>query len=190
MAAKRLVIVHGFMAAPEHHWFPWLQQQAGQSGLKVTVPRLPDSQAPQPEAWLDALEESIGEPDENSWLVGHSLGCITLLNYLTQRYPLAVAGGLLLVSGFSEPVPGLEMLNSFTREPVNTESVIARIPQRVVIGSLNDQIVPPEYSLRLSQQLSAPFYALPEHGHFLARDGVTELPLITGLLSLFWQNSH
>lgn len=187
MAEKRLVIVHGFTAAPEHHWFPWLKQQAVQSGLNVTVPRLPDSQAPQPESWLDALEDSIGEPDENSWLVGHSLGCITLLNYLTQRYPGAAAGGLLLVSGFSEPVPGLEMLDSFTRKPVNADSVIARIPQRVVIGSLNDEIVPPEYSLRLSKQLSAPFYALPDHGHFLARDGVTELPLITRLLNPFWQ---
>ena len=187
MAAKRLVIVHGFMAAPEHHWFPWLQQQAEQSGLNVTVPKLPDSQAPQPEAWLDALTESIGEPDENCWLVGHSLGCITLLSYLTQRFPEAVAGGLLLVSGFSEPIPGLEMLDRFTREPVNAGSVIARISQRVVIGSLNDEIVPPEYSLRLSQQLSAPFYALPDHGHFLARDGVTELPLITTLLSPLWQ---
>ncbi len=91
------------------------------------------------------------------------------------------------MSGFSEPVPGLEMLDSFTRKPVNADSVIARIPQRVVIGSLNDEIVPPEYSLRLSQQLSAPFYALPDHGHFLARDGVTELPLITRLLNPFWQ---
>lgn len=187
MAEKRLVIVHGYTAAPEHHWFPWLKQQAEQSGLDVTVPRLPDSLAPQPKAWLDALEESIGEPDENSWLVGHSLGCITLLNYLTHRYPGAAAGGLLLVSGFSEPVPGLETLNSFTRDPVHTESIIARIPMRVVLGSLNDEIVPPLYSLRLSQQLSAPFYALPDHGHFLARDGVTQLPLMTTLLSPHWQ---
>ncbi len=184
MTERRLVIVHGYMAAPEHHWFPWLQQQAEQSGLEVIIPRLPDSQAPHPEAWLDALETSVGAPDENTWLVGHSLGCITLLNYLTRRYPQAIAGGLVLVSGFSETVPGLEKLGSFSREPIAAESVIARIKRRAVIGSLNDQIVPPEFSLRLSQQLIAPFYALPECGHFLARDGVTELPLVASLLPL------
>ena len=183
--ASRLIIVHGFMASPEDHWFNWLKQQAEQAGISVTVPRLPDSQSPDPDAWLTALGQDIGRPDEDTWLVGHSLGCITLLNYLTQRYPDTSAAGLLLVAGFSEPVPGLEELNPFLRTPVDVASVISRVKHRAVIASLNDSIVPVEYSLRLSQQLAARFYGLPEHGHFLGSDGVITLPLAVELLTQF-----
>ncbi len=183
--ASRLFIVHGYMAAPEHHWFDWLKQQMAQAGVAVTVCRLPASHTPDPDAWLSALEEDIGEPDEDTWLIGHSLGCITLLNYLTQRHPQAPAGGILLVAGFSEPVPGLEALSAFTRTPVNGTSVIRRVKQRAVIASLNDDIVPAEYSLRLSQQLAARFYGLPEHGHFQGSDGVVTFPLVAELLKQF-----
>lgn len=183
--ASRLFIVHGYMAAPDHHWFNWLKQQAEQAGISVTVPRLPASHTPDPDAWLSALEDDIGRPDEDTWLIGHSLGCITLLNYLTQRHSEAFVGGLLLVAGFSEPVPGLEELSAFTREPVNGASVIRQVQQRAVIASLNDDIVPAEYSLRLSQQIAAHFYGLPEHGHFQESDGVVTFPLVAELSEQF-----
>lgn len=185
MASARLFIIHGYMAAPDHHWFSWLKQQAEQAGISVAIPELPDSQFPDLTRWLDTLEQAIGEPDENTWLVGHSLGCITLINYLTRRYPQAVAGGLILVSGFSEPVSGLEELDEFSRDSFPADSVISRIKHRAVIGSLNDEIVPAEYSLRLSQQLSAPFYGLPDSGHFLESDGIVALPLVADLLQQF-----
>ncbi|EOZ6020013.1 alpha/beta hydrolase [Escherichia coli] len=50
------------------------------------------------------------------------------------------------------------------------------------MGSLNDTIVPTELTLKLSQQLNAPFYALPDSGHFLGDDGINELPLVLQLL--------
>ncbi|MBS0878476.1 MULTISPECIES: alpha/beta fold hydrolase [unclassified Tatumella] len=189
MTVPRLFIVHGFMAAPEHHWFPWLQQVAEQAGVVTEAPQLPESHSPQLSHWLESLESVVGEPDENTWLVGHSLGCITLLNYLNQRYPQAVTGGMILVSGFSEAVPGLEMLADFVRQPVDNHRIISNVRQRAVIASLNDTIVPAAFSLRLSQQLAAPFYGIPDSGHFLGREGVTELPLVASLLQQFWSQS-
>lgn len=188
MASPRLIIIHGYMAAPEHHWFGWLQQQAIRQGMQVIIPKLPNSEAPQPDAWQRMLEQTVGAPDENTWLVGHSLGCITALRYL-HHYADSRAGGLIMVSGFSEAVPGLEALDSFTSQLPDLPSIIRRVSQRAVIGSLDDEIVPVEYSLRLSQQLSAPFYGLPDHGHFLGQQGVTTLPLAEKLLTEFRSNS-
>lgn len=73
---------------------------------------------------------------------------------------------------------GLTRMEEFTSPPVEME----RIKHRYVIASLNDMIVPTEMSLRLSQQLNASFYALPDSGHFLGDDGITELPLVLELL--------
>lgn len=188
MALPRLVIIHGYMAAPEHHWFHWLKSHAEAQGIEVIIPHLPHSHAPELEAWLATLQDSVGAPDDHTWLVGHSLGCITALHYL-ERYPDASIGGMVLVSGFSEPVPGLEALDAFTQQTPAFENIIQRAEQRAVIGSLDDDIVPVEYSLRLSQQLRAPFYGLPDHGHFLGQQGIHTLPLAEQLLTAFWSES-
>mgnify|MGYP001110104106 CR=1 FL=1 len=182
MASKRLFIVHGFMAGPDHHWFGWLKKEAELLGMTVHIPAMPDPMAPDETAWLSALQAAVGEPDGDTWFVGHSLGCITILRYLDQQPPGRPAGGVIMVSGFSDAVPALPELEPFTRAPLDAAQLIRHIPQRIVVASLNDEIVPPALTLRLSQQLNAPFYGLPESGHFLDRDGFSELPLVAGLL--------
>ncbi|MDV5140288.1 MULTISPECIES: RBBP9/YdeN family alpha/beta hydrolase [Yersiniaceae] len=182
MASKRLFIVHGFMAGPDHHWFGWLKKEAELLGMTVHIPAMPDPMAPDETAWLSALQAAVGEPDGDTWFVGHSLGCITILRYLDQQPPGRPAGGVIMVSGFSDAVPALPELEAFTRAPLDAAQLIRHIPQRIVVASLNDEIVPPALTLRLSQQLNAPFYGLPESGHFLDRDGFSELPLVAGLL--------
>lgn len=72
---------------------------------------------------------------------------------------------------------------------VDNHRIISNVRQRAVIASLNDTIVPAAFSLRLSQQLAAPFYGIPDSGHFLGREGVTELPLVASLLQQFWSQS-
>lgn len=185
MASPRLFIIHGYTAGPHHHWFDWLKSEAEALGMTVTVPALPDSQNPDDAAWQRALAECVGEVDAQTWFVGHSLGCITALRYLNQRPPGQDAAGVVMVAGFSENVPPLPELDTFMAAPFDATRIAQQVKHRVVIASLNDEIVPPALSLRLSQQLNAPFYGLPDHGHFLSRHGITELPLVAQLLREF-----
>lgn len=143
---------------------------------------MPTPMAPDDAAWLAALQAAVGGVDSETWFVGHSLGCITTLRYLSRQAPGCRAGGIIMVSGFSEPVPALPELDAFTRTPLDSAQLIGLVPHRVVVASLNDEIVPPAITLRLSQQLHAPFYGLPDSGHFLDRDGFKTLPLVAGLL--------
>ena len=185
MSSSRLFIVHGYTANPHSHWFDWLKNTAETAGMNVSVPALPDSDHPQDEAWQAALAEAVGEIDSHTWFVGHSLGCITTLRYLNQQPVGKTAAGVILVAGFSEPLPTLPELNSFMSTPLDASRIMQDVPHRAVIASLNDEVVFPQLSLRLSQQLNAPFYALPDCGHFLARHGITELPLVMQLLQQF-----
>jgi len=190
MASPRLFIIHGYTAGPHHHWFDWLKAEAEASGMTVTVPALPDSLNPEDNAWQAAMKECTGTVDDQTWFVGHSLGCITILRYLNQQPAGQNAAGVIMVAGFSEPLSTLPELNAFMSSPLDASRIVQQVPQRAVIASLNDDIVYPELSLRLSQQLNAPFYALPEHGHFLARHGITELPLVMQLLTRFTEKQH
>lgn len=186
MGKVRAFIIHGFMAKPSDHWFPWLKECLEQEKIDVFIPELPDSGSPKLDEWMATLQNDIGSA-ANTWLIAHSLGCVTILRLLERLPEDEMPQGIILVSGFNESLPlwkqyGLTRMEEFTSPPVEMKRTIKKIKHRYVIASLNDMIVPTEMSLRLSQQLNAPFYALPDSGHFLGDDGITELPLVLELL--------
>lgn len=171
---KRVVILHGYGASPESHWFPWLADQLRAPDVDVVIPHLPDSGAPRVEPWLRTTTDALGEPDESLIVVAHSLGSITALRALAAKDPVRL-GGILLVSGFAEPLPKLPEIDAFTDALPTFSAVLGDTPI-LVIASDDDGIVPTEHSARLAQLLGAEFVIVPGGGHFLAEDGWTTLP--------------
>lgn len=176
MQAGTVYIIHGYQASPESHWFPWIKNALEQQGFKVTVLALPASDHPDIERWLDCLRTHITQPDQHTFFIGHSLGCITLLRYLEQQErPI---GGMALVSGFAEPLSFLPALDAFTAAPLDVEKLIGLVPRRIVLAAQDDHIVPYPYSLRLAEKLDAAWELFERGGHFMAQDGFTEFPAL------------
>lgn len=174
----KLYIIHGYGAGPQHHWFPWLAEQARKQGAEATVLSLPDPSAPRPEAWQQALREAVPAPDCNTLFVAHSLGCISLLRYLDSLPGERKIGGLILVSGFSGPLPILPALDAFTATPIDYARIRQMTPHRIVIGAADDAIVPYALTEALGKSLEAKSVKLEKGGHFLADDGFTEFPRV------------
>ncbi|MEW4234979.1 alpha/beta hydrolase, partial [Bacillus thuringiensis] len=128
---------------------------------------------------LGAYSTSI---DSETYFVAHSLGCITLLSYLNQLNTLPNFGGFILVSGFSEFIPTIPSLASFTEEIINYKKINAATKSRVVVAAKDDSIVPFQFSQSLSNQLDASFCSLEKGGHFLEDDGFTTFPLVYNTL--------
>ncbi len=42
MKDAQVYVVHGYMASPRSHWFPWLQTRIEAEGGKTSVLELPD----------------------------------------------------------------------------------------------------------------------------------------------------
>ncbi len=179
----QVFVVHGYMASPEHHWFPWLQKTLASDGVHVAVLPMPQSDNPQAGAWDAVLRERIGEVDENTYFVAHSLGCITVLKYLSGLPEGKRIGGVILVSGFSEPLERLPKLNEFVEERYAPDKIIRMTNHRFVIAARDDKIVPYELSRSLSRELQATLITLDEGGHFMESDGFTELPVVHETLS-------
>lgn len=185
MSEYDVYIIHGFMATPADHWFQWLKGKLEERGVSVKVLALPDSFSPDPIIWQKTLEENIGRLNENTFLVAHSLGCVSLLSYLEDREGDKPIGGLVLVSGFVAPLPELPQLNSFVGHQVNFEKIIKVAPQRAVFGSPQDSIVPYSLTERLARDLNADLYSIDGAGHFLAEDGYDTFPqLLDKLLEM------
>lgn len=51
-------------------------------GCVVALPAMPQPNQPLILEWTHFIAELIGEPDRETWIVGHSLGCQAVLRYL------------------------------------------------------------------------------------------------------------
>lgn len=173
----RVYIVHGYTATPDSHWFPWLEQALHSKGIACQRLVMTDSQHPQPDKWLHDLEKQA-TIDENTIVIGHSLGCIAWLNFLSRNF--LTPKGAIFVSGFYQPLHTLPELTTFSN--VYAVSPSCRSFKSYVISALDDQIVPHHYSDALAQHLQADYIRLASGGHFLDREGCTSFPLILELV--------
>ena len=174
---KKIYIIHGYTASAEKHWFPWLEKELTKIGIDCIRLNMPDSDNPHCDKWLTYLENNI-RIDENTIVVGHSLGCIALLNFLAKNYEKPL--GAIFVSGFYQPISTLPELTPFS-------NLYAILPpcmpfKSYVIASLDDRIVPHTYSDELAKHLKTDYIRLPTGGHFLDREGITEFPLVLELI--------
>src|SRR4030067_1715780 len=106
---KRLIIVHGWEGDPEEGWFPWLKTEMEKRGWEGSVPAMPNSAEPKQARWLPYLQTVVGKVDKNTFMVGHSLGCITILRFLEQLPKKESIGGAILVAGVDNPLKDKEI---------------------------------------------------------------------------------
>ena len=93
---KRAFIIHGWGCYPEEGWFPWLKKELEARDFEVQIPAMPDSDTPKIKPWVSHLNELVGVCDEQTYLIGHSIGCQTILRYIeTLPHPTKVGGAVL-----------------------------------------------------------------------------------------------
>lgn len=161
---KRIVLVHGWGGKPDSNWLPWLKSKMEEKGFTVAAPEMPNTDHPNLMAWIAKLSEIIGMPEENCYLVGHSLGCITILRYLASLNPGEKIGGAVLVAGFTEN-PGIKEIANFFERPLDYEKAKVHCGKFIALNSDNDKYVPVELGHLLQEKLGAEL--LIQHlGHF------------------------
>jgi uncharacterized protein len=175
-ATPHIFIVHGFQSSPHDNWFDWLATQARAAGNTVTQPAMPAPDYPQAAEWQQTLDEIIGQPQANTFLIGHSLGVITLLHFLSRHRPVRL-GGLILVAGFATQLPKLKILDDYIHASQPDFTVLQHISMPVhSIISTNDPYVPEAASSTIAHALHSSIDYVPSGGHLMAEDGFSELP--------------
>lgn len=180
----QIYLIHGYNSYQGSHWFPWLQNELAKVKLSSHFIQLPEPGNPQKDQWLKTLATQLPELNEGTYFVAHSLGCLTLLTYLSQLPKPVKIGGVILVAGFKESISVMPELDQFIGEPLAFGQLVDSISYRGVISAADDEIVPTEASQRLAQELQADFQQLSTGGHFLAEEGIYELPVVLQLLIL------
>lgn len=177
---KRVIIVHGWDGTQESNWFPWLKRELESRGFTVTVPRLPNPGTPRIEAWVPVLAKTAGTVDEDTYLVGHSMGCQTILRFLAGLHGTQRAGGALLVAGFMHLTglsPEEEVIwKPWDSTPPDLANARAHCERFAAIFSDDDPFVPLTNAEVFQREIGANTLTLHARGHFSENDGATRLP--------------
>ncbi len=176
MKKHTIYLIHGYTASPEANWFPDFRKQLESDTVAVHILKMPNSHQPDFEEWVNHMDNEIIDFDENSIFVGHSLGCVTALNYLS-KYSSKKIMGLYMISGFVEGSPIPELL-PFVKNVLSYSKLIKQAAIRVAITAKDDDIVPYQYSTILAEKLEADLTILETGKHFIDRDGFTAFPLL------------
>ncbi|MEK6910640.1 MAG: alpha/beta hydrolase [Nanoarchaeota archaeon] len=174
---KRVILIHGWHGTPDENWFPWLKKQLEKRNVQVIVPQMPGKDWPLKEEWVAKIKEVVGKPDDETYFVGHSLACISILRYLEELDYKANIGGAVFVAGFAKSI-GKEELMNFLKPEVNFENVLVHCGNFVCIFSDNDRYVPLEISHDLQKNLEAKTILEPGNGHFGSKENMKELPAV------------
>ncbi|MFH0712342.1 MAG: alpha/beta fold hydrolase [Candidatus Jorgensenbacteria bacterium] len=181
---KRVIIVHGWDGYPEEGWFPWLKNELEKKGFEVLVPQLPQPKIPRIENWVPKLAETVGTPDENTYLVGHSMGCQTIARYLEALPEGVKIGGAVFVGGFFKRLTGIngeeeqEVVDHWLKTPLDLQKVKSHLLGSIAIFSDNDYYVPLDNADDFRDKLGSEVIIKIGMGHFSGvRDKTFELPI-------------
>ena len=182
---KRAIIVHGWDGYPEEGWFPRLKKELEAEGSSVFVPQLPKPDEPRINNWVPKLKEIVGNPDEQTYFVGHSMGCQTIARFLETLPKNIKVGGVVFVAGYFKRLTNLEddeVVRSVVQEwlttPLNLKAVKTHLKKSVAIFSDDDPWVPSENQNDFRDVLDSKIIVMHAQGHFSgSRDGCVELPV-------------
>lgn len=176
---KRAIIVHCWEGTQNYCWYPAVKKELEGHGFEVQVPEMPETLTPKLTGWLPKLTEVIGSPNEELILIGHSLGCITIMRYLETLNERQKVGGVILIAGYTDDL-GFEQLKNFYVDPISFEKIKKRANHFVAINSDNDPYVDIKYGSILQKKLGARLIIKHNMGHFSGavdnEESCTELP--------------
>lgn len=175
---KNVVIIHGWGANSQSNWFPWLANELEQKCWKVTVPDFPNSEFPLLSQWLEHFQKNVAI-DEETVLIGHSLGVPFILRFLEQSKEKIKAA--FLVAGFDRPLNFPEIVN-FVDKPFDWKKIISSCDQFIVITSKDDPFILPAIGKDMAKHLNGKFIEEQNVGHITDLNGTFAYPRLRDLI--------
>ncbi len=107
---KNAIIIHGMpskeeylnpknLSASHNHWFPWIQRQLILNGILAQTPEMSTPYDAKYTEWVSVFNQYTF--DENTILVGHSLGAGFLVRFLSENN--VAVGRVVLVAPWLDP---------------------------------------------------------------------------------------
>lgn len=148
------------------------------------MPQMPDAGSPRIYNWVPKLAETVGTADENTYFVGHSMGCQAITRFLESLPEGIKVGGAVFVAGFFKRLKGLEddpevheIAKHWLETPLDLNRIKSKLGKSIAIFSDDDPYVTLDNQNDFRDKLSSEIIIKHQRGHFSGpRDNATELP--------------
>src|SRR3989338_2384963 len=107
---KNVYLIHGWDFDSKMHWYPWLEDELTKKGFNVVSFDMPNTENPKIEEWVGFLESKIKDVDEETYFVGHSVVCQTILRFLEKLHKNKRIAGCVFVA------PWFDLINLGSEE--------------------------------------------------------------------------
>lgn len=178
---NKIYLVHCWDGTKEDGWYPWLDKELTNENTTVYRFNMPNTENPKIEEWVSFLDSMVKDLDSNTYFVGHSIGCQTILRFLQSR-DITNIGGILLVA------PWLDLLPEAINEPESYETAKPWLTTPIdfekvkkFTSNINCIFSDDDYFVSLSQKevfervLNAKTIVVSNKGHISQEDDVYEL---------------
>ncbi|MBX4205288.1 MAG: alpha/beta hydrolase [Candidatus Doudnabacteria bacterium] len=186
---KRVYLIHGWEGNPKNNWFPWLKSKLEEQGFEVLAPAMPHAEAPNRMEWTTTLHDLILNPDEETFLVGHSMGCQAIQRYLETLSDDKIIGGAVLVAGWiNDPrwegrtEEEIKVVKDWFDVPKDYEKIKNHCKKFISIFSTNDPFISQPNWKEASEILGSEVVMAENKSHFDDEAGIKELPEAFGAL--------
>lgn len=176
---KKVILIHRWDGNPKSDWYPWMKRELENRKFKVIVQEMPNTSKPEINSWVSKLSKSVGKLDNNTYFMGHSMGCQTIMRYLEKTKIGGKAGGCVFVAGWfnlanleNEDVKNIA--KPWIEDKIDLRKVKEHIGKLTVILSSNEPYgFVEENSKTFKEGLNAKVIIEKNKGHFTEYDGVT-----------------
>ena len=171
-------IIHGIEGHSKENWFPWLKKELEENGIKTIVPDFPNSSNPKLNEWLDFFKKYETEINEETILIGHSLGVAFVLNFLEEINKKIKAA--FLVAGFRGKVNNEfeEKMETFIHKDFKWDKIKNKCKKFFIYSSDNDPYVGLEKGKELTKNLDSELIVVKNAKHFNTAAGYSEFKLL------------
>ena len=184
---KKVFLVHCWDGTSNDGWYPWIEQELKKYNAEVIRFDMPNTANPTIEEWVSTLNEKVDKLDEETYFMGHSIGCQTIIRYLETK-EITKIGGILFVAPWLDLLPeAVEDEDSYNtaypwiHTPINFAKVKEFSENINCIFSNDDYFVDLNQEQEFKQKLNAKTIIVNEKGHISQDDDVFELDEILEL---------
>ncbi|HEB46923.1 MAG TPA: alpha/beta fold hydrolase [Candidatus Pacearchaeota archaeon] len=179
---KNVFLIHGWGGSSSSEpWFNWLKEELTSRKFKVTSFDMPNTDHPKIEEWIGYLRENIPleEISEETYFVGHSIGCQTILRYLEKLPKHKRIGGCVFIAPWLDLInlepEEIKIAHPWINEKIDFGRILDHTNNFLCIFSEDDPDVHLDESKKFKENLGAKIIIKKHEEHFNETKKIPEI---------------
>ena len=182
---KRAYLIHGWGGSDSSEgWFGWLKKELKDREIEVTSFNMPNTDEPKIKEWIGFLKENVKNINEETYFIGHSIGCQAILRFLEQLPENIKIKACIFVAPWmhldkktieEEGEEVVKIAKPWIETPIDFEKVKKHTPNFLTIFSDNDFYVPLSDSEIFKEKLNAKIIIKNNEEHFNETKEIKEI---------------